>query len=138
MVIKWASQLQPKGLLLIEEVEYIHTENPVFSSYLKIVDVMLKAQSNNLYIGPTLRDVKDPTGLRRRLSRLRLLPVLNRRAAAMFLLNIQSWKLHPFVQANYPPSDIKRIQEGLEILAEKKGDETRIEWGLRQMVFEHR
>ncbi len=138
MLIEWASQLQLKGLLLIEEVEYIHTENPVFSSYLQIVDVMLKAQSNNLYIGPTLRDVKDPAGLRRRLSRLRLLPVSDRRAAAMFLLNIQSWKSHPFIQANYSPSDIKRIQEGLEILAQNRGDETRIEWGLRQMVFEHR
>ena len=51
IVARWATQLNPGGLLLIEEVETIRTTHPVFARYLQIVEAMLASQSNRLYAG---------------------------------------------------------------------------------------
>jgi SAM-dependent methyltransferase len=40
---RWATQLAPAGLLLVEEVETIDTTLPVFRRYLRIVDEVLAA-----------------------------------------------------------------------------------------------
>ncbi len=37
VVAKWATQLEDRGLLLLEETEAIHTAHPVFARYLRIV-----------------------------------------------------------------------------------------------------
>jgi trans-aconitate methyltransferase len=42
---RWGTQLNAKGLLLIEEVETISTSNRIFAAYLEIVDAMLKNQN---------------------------------------------------------------------------------------------
>jgi hypothetical protein len=62
-------------------------------------------------------------------------PVVTRRAAAMFYLNIQTWKHQPFIQTNYPADLIEDLQRELNTLASRSGDEIEIEWGLRQIVF---
>lgn len=136
MVLKWATQLRPKGLLLMEEVEWIHTENAVFATYLKIVEVMLEHQSNKLYVGPLLNNLEDSDNLRRRMSQTRRLPVLNDKAATMFFLNMQSWKNQPFIRKNYSTTMINQLEKDLKILTEKSSSETDIEWELRQLVFE--
>ena len=51
---RWATQLHDQGLLMLEEVEAIDTDNEVFRLYLEIVEAMLAEQSQNLYIGRDL------------------------------------------------------------------------------------
>jgi ubiquinone/menaquinone biosynthesis C-methylase UbiE len=136
VVTRWVAQLKPKGLLLMEEVEWISTKNDVFNTYLNIVEAMLEHQSNKLYVGPILDRLEDTEALKRRRSQVRHLPVLNHRAATMFFLNVQSWKHQPFIQRNYHPSTINRLEEILKALSEKSSSEVEIEWGLRQLVFE--
>ncbi len=138
VVAKWMNQLYPKGNLLIEEVEWINTQNPIFATYLNIVEALLKAQSNNLYVGPVLDEMAG-TGMdkfRRTSSKITRLKVSNDQAAKMFFLNFQSWKLSPFIQANYSSAVIKRIGEDLETLARQPQGEADIEWGLRQIILE--
>ncbi len=136
LIARWATQLRPEGLLLIEEVEWIRTSNFVFNSYIEIVEKMLEGQSNNLYIGPLLDGLEDTEAVKRRASSVRRLSVENRRAAAMFYLNLQHWRDTPFIRRNYSPEvidklgrDLKDIGNGLEGVSE-------IEWGLRQVVYE--
>jgi hypothetical protein len=65
------------------------------------------------------------------------LPVPTQKAAAMFYLNIQTWKHQPFVRASYSSSSIENLEKMMgNLSAEKK--EVEIEWSLRQMVFESR
>lgn len=132
----WASQLQPRGLLLIEETEWIHTGNVRFAEYLKIVEVMIEHQGANLYAGAILDRMEDVHRLERRISQVRRLPVSTAQAARMFSLNIRSWKQQRFVRANYAPSAIAQLEHELENLTMKSDTDEEIEWGLRQLVFE--
>jgi hypothetical protein len=74
----------------------------------------------------------------RRMSDVRRLRVANHRAAAMFVLNAQVWKTHPFVTTHYSPTEITALQEQLASLANTPSAASEIEWGMRQVVFERR
>ena len=84
----WGTQLNAQGLLLIEEVEYIDTANPVFNTYINIQRAMLAEQSNLLYIGPKLDEIADWVSLKRRSSEVRMVAVPANKAAAMFHMNL--------------------------------------------------
>ena len=103
---RWGTQLRPGGLLLVEEVEWIRTNNPPFCDYLAIVEAMLADQGNKLYVGPLIDGFEDSRRLRRRPGGVQEVRVSNRQAARMFLLNIQTWRHKPFIRgelflANY-------------------------------------
>jgi ubiquinone/menaquinone biosynthesis C-methylase UbiE len=132
----WVAQLEPRGLLLIEEVEWIHTQNEVFALYLSIVEAMLKDKSAALYVGQELDRLQDNNILERRISQVSRLRVSNDDAATMFYLNMQTWKHQPFVRSNYSSLSIAKLEDDLRILSMKKTGKSEIEWGLRQIVFE--
>ncbi len=136
VIKRWAAQLRPQGLLLLEEVEWIRTEYPLFRSYLDIVAAVLEQQANQLYIGPLLDKLRIDNGLQRRLSRVFHLPVSTAQAATMFSLNIQSWKSQPFVQKRYSASMIDQLERDLREVAETSTSEGEIEWGMRQLAYE--
>lgn len=72
---RWETQLRPKGLLLVEEVEWIQTEHPLLHRYLEIQAALLRQQANELYIGLRLQQYQVNDQLKRRLSRVYHLPV---------------------------------------------------------------
>jgi trans-aconitate 2-methyltransferase len=130
---RWATQLRPRGRLLVEETEWIETRVPAFARYIAIVDSMLADQGNELYVGRTLHGADDPEGLRRTESEVVRLAVANGRAAAMFHMNMQFWKQNPFVKDMAEIEDLERELAGMASGAEShKG----IQWGLRQMIYE--
>jgi len=132
----WGTQLRPQGLMLLEEVEWIQTEHPLFRLYLGIVAAMLEQQANQLYIGSLLDEQQISNGLRRRLSRVYHLPVSTAQAATMFYLNVHAWKNHPFVQEFYEADVIDKLECDLQELAETSTAEGEILWGMRQIVYE--
>ena len=137
-VEKWATQLRPRGLLLIEEVESIETDNAAFTAYLGIVEAMLRHNSQELYVGPLVDSLDDSHALKKRISRVTRLRVPNDRAATMFFLNMQSWKARPFVRKNYTQAAISALEADLRDLMQQPGGDSRIEWGLRQAAFERK
>ena len=136
MLHKWGTQLRPGGLLLVEEVEWIRTNNPLFCDYLATVEAMLADQGNELYVGPLIDGFEDSRRLRRRAGGVRMLRVSNRDAARMFLLNLRTWQHRSFIRDNYSPRTIANIEAELSALAETPGDDSRIEWGMRNLVLE--
>ena len=132
----WATQLCSHGLLLLEEVEWIQTEHPLFRVYLGIVAAMLEQQANQLYIGPLLDKMQPGTELQKRMSRVYHLPVSTAQAATLFYLNIQSWKSQPFIQQHYATGMINQLEHDLGILARNSTSEGEILWGMRQIVYE--
>jgi trans-aconitate 2-methyltransferase len=136
VIERWATQLRPQGLLLLEEVEWIQTERSLFRTYLDIVAAMLEHEANQLYIGPLLDKLQIGNGLRRRVSRVYDLPVSTVQAATLFYLNIQSWKNQPFIQGHYPVSMIEQLEHNLRELVETSTSEGEIEWGLRQLAYD--
>jgi trans-aconitate 2-methyltransferase len=138
VIERWATQLRSQGLLLVEEVEWIRTEHSLLRRYLEIQAALLRQQANELYIGPRLeqQQVNDGNRLRRRLSRVYHLPVSTRQAAIMFAMNLPSWKQHPFIQQQYG-TIIDQIERDLRELAKTPISGSEIEWGMRQLAYEH-
>jgi len=107
----------------------------VFATYIDVVEAMLAQQSNTLYVGPVLNDLRDTAHLKRQMSRVRPLPVSTQHAATMFYFNMQSWKHQPYIQEHYPTAAIDRLEEDLLDLTKQSGGSIEIEWGMRQMAF---
>jgi trans-aconitate 2-methyltransferase len=136
VILKWATQLNPRALLLMEETEDILTTNKAFIVYIGMVEALLKAQSRNLYVGPILDKMKMPDSLIKVKSMVKRLAVPTQKAALLFSLNIQTWKKEPIVLENYPSSFVEDLEESLKQMSMKDGAETDIEWNLRQIVLE--
>jgi trans-aconitate 2-methyltransferase len=136
VVTNWGTQLRPGGLLLMEETEWIEADNPAFATYLNIVEAMLEHQSNKLYVGPVLDSLECAEIVTKRMSRVYRFRVANKDAATMFFMNIRTWGNNPFVRTNYSAELIGELENNLHAITKTPGDESEIEWGLRQIVFE--
>jgi trans-aconitate 2-methyltransferase len=136
-VAKWATQLKPRGLLMVEEVEAIRTAHPVFSRYVRIVEAMLASQRNCLYAGPLVGAIGVSAGLAIVRSGVRAIPVRSCDAAKMFVLNMQAWKDGDFVRANYPAASIGELEAALGEIARDESASPEIEWDMRQTVFQN-
>jgi ubiquinone/menaquinone biosynthesis C-methylase UbiE len=133
---RWATQLQRRGRLLIQEVEWIHTNNATFTTYLEMQQATLATQAHRLYIGPVLHDMPDPDLLQRRVSQVQRAPVASAHVATMFGLNVRTWKSHAHVQTQYPAALLARLEDELQQLTDPARSDVEIVWGLRQLVYE--
>lgn len=136
LIAKWATQLTSDGRLLLEEVDSIHTEMPAFIEYLGIVEAMLTDGGHELYVGPRLDAMSDPTGLVRRSTCPVRAPVTNQIAAKMFSMNIQTWKHNAFVKESCSRESIERLERCLIEMASTATDDKDIQWQLRQIIYE--
>lgn len=135
VVRSWAGQLERGGRLLIEEVEAIRTDHPVFVSYLSIVATALRSQKKELYIGATLAALDPGHGLERASSTVRSLVVSDQNAARMFRLNLPTLRESPVVRDAEEPSRLDELQRDLDRIAYSATDDSRITWEMRQLAW---
>jgi len=135
IVARWASQLNPGGLMMIEEVEAIQTTHPVFARYLQIVEAMLASQANCLYVGALVGTLGSPGGLQPFFNETRTAPVRNSDAAGMFVLNMNAWKDTAFGRANYQRESILELETALARISAQESLSSEIVWEMRQVVF---
>jgi hypothetical protein len=133
---RWATQLNPGGLLMLEEVESIATNAPALERYLEILDQMLRSQSNRLYIGSELESAPVPRSLAKRKSRILEFPVFPAHAATMFAMNLRTWRDHPFVREHVEEREIERLERDLDALRTQARTSVGIVWKLRHLVFQ--
>ena len=136
VIAAWATQIRPKGRLLLEEVEWIDTNSALFTTYLEMVTALLADQSTNMYAGPEIHALDAPDLLRRRSSQVRRVPVQTSQAATMFFLNLQTCKRQPFIRQHYDAATLADMERALQAFIEAPSDDTEIEWGMRQLVYE--
>ena len=116
---RWLAQLRPGGLLVLEENEWIATEQPVFARYLELTAELLARRGHDLYVGRRLATAMPAP----RVSRVREVAAPTAAVATMFRLNLKSWG--PGL------NDLDRELAGLE-RSDARGE---ITWGLRQLVI---
>lgn len=58
----WLGRLAPNGLITLQEVESITTDEPVLNEYLALQRQMLDANANRLEIGPLIAEVARRCG----------------------------------------------------------------------------
>jgi hypothetical protein len=136
VIARWATELAPGGLLVVEEVESIATSSSVLERYLAILDQMLRSQSNQLYIGSELEGAPVPASLAKRKSRILDFPVSPADAAAMFAMNLRTWRDHRFVREHVEKREIERLERDLDSLRADPSAGVEIVWKLRQLVYQ--
>ncbi len=136
LVGTWGTQLVPGGRLLLEEVESVCTDTPVFSTYLTIAEAMLADGGHDLYIGPKLDEMVTPPGMVKQASTVAPVPLTTSGAGKLFLMNLRTWRHNTFVKTNCPALLIDELQHRLTDLADARTQDQTIEWRMRQIVFE--
>jgi SAM-dependent methyltransferase len=132
---KWLTQLEPQGLLLLEETESIHTSDRIFAHYLEIVEEMLAGHWNQLYAGHVVAGLNFRSEVKLVTNELTSVPVRNCDAARMFALNLQTLKENTFIRANYSPDSIVELEHALAEIARNESAASEIEWKLRQAAW---
>ena len=88
----WATQLAPGGLLLVDEVERIHTTEPALRGYLDTAAALLASRGHSLEIGGRLHRLPDPPGAGPAPDRVARLAPPAARAAELFAQNLAVWR----------------------------------------------
>jgi trans-aconitate 2-methyltransferase len=131
----FASQLAPRGRLLLDEVEWIRSDGAAFERYLAHVEAVLASQGQCLFVGPRLAALAERHA-QARSSRVRELAVDPRDAAGMFLLNWETLREHAAVSARTTASDRDALAGELAALRDGEAQAPPIRWGLSQVWFE--
>jgi len=121
---------------MLDEVESIATNSPALERYLEILDQMLRSQSNQLYIGSELEGAAVPPSLAKRKSAILDFPVFPADAAAMFALNLRTWRDHPFVREHVEEQEIERLERDLDAVRTHAPTGVGIVWKLRHLVYQ--
>lgn len=130
----WLERLAPGGVLLLEEVESIETEEPALARYLDLQREMLDANANRLEIGPRLDAELASHGELRSSEVVRFQPGAGI-AARMFGMNFGTWRDRREVVETHESEELDAIAKGLGRVATAPEDSAPITWGMRQIVL---
>jgi trans-aconitate 2-methyltransferase len=130
----WRERLAPGGVLLLEEVESIATDDRALIRYLDLQREMLDANENMLDIGPELdAGLRDHPALRSNTVATFTPPAAV--AARMFGMNFGVWRERPEVVKAHSPEELNAIAAGLGRVATAPEDVAPITWQMRQIVL---
>jgi trans-aconitate 2-methyltransferase len=133
-VSRWSTQLRPKGIILLEETDAIETSNRTFREYLSIVEAMLRSQSNRLYAGAVIEELRPPL-LQAVSSGVRRVEVSNADAARIFTLNLQAWRDTKLISPQHLSDAMSELRHELLAIADTTADVSEITWLMRQAAF---
>ena len=129
----WRGELRPGGRLLLDEVERIDSQDPVFVRYLELVRNMLRARGQELEIGPRL-DAATRSAPRAH-DELRELTLPAARAAEMFAPNLAEFRGRPEIREQASESELDALAAGLA--ARERGEVgLTVTWCMRQLAIE--
>lgn len=132
VVAAWLTQVRPGGVLLVEEVERIDTDQPVLARYLAIVTERLRRQGSEIVAGPALAALAPAgTEVRHHLASLR--PPLGD-TVELFGLNLMVLDADPVMDEVLPPRERSELAGQLAALRTDRRSGT-IEWTLRQTAM---
>jgi len=135
IVAGWMGALAPGGVLALDEVERIDTDDATLSRYLEILGALMEIRGSALAAGPIVDRFDGGPDGRKRTSETRVHRVSVAAAAELFALNFETWRHEPFVEDNYRARDLDNLAAALRELASRPGG-AEITWTMRQATFE--
>ena len=131
----WATQLAPGGLLLVEEVERIHTAQPALRRYLEVAGALLASRGHRLEVGTALHRLPDPLGLTRRHDQVADWAPPAPQAAELFAQNLAVWRDEAVSTGVATETELDRLAAALAEVEAGTAEGT-ISWELRQLAFQ--
>jgi hypothetical protein len=130
----WGGQLHRGGVLLVDDIETMHSDQPVLRRYLEIVNDLVRKSGGDPSIGATLARLGRIRGLEPSANSVVEIEVATSDAATMFRMNMQTWRTNPYIAERYGDWEISALAENLDALREsdQRGE---IGWRFRQMAF---
>jgi len=130
----WATQLTAGGLLVVDEIEWIETSNPVLEAHLRLVTALVATTGAVMCAGPLLGGLASTPGLSQRLRQVTELPVPTARAATMFSMNLAASGDRPVTLGLCEEAELRELRAGLDGLRDSpaRGE---ITWGLHQAAY---
>jgi trans-aconitate 2-methyltransferase len=88
MIGRWITQLVPGGVLLVDEIERIETDEPAFTEYRALAVEVVEHAGGRLIAGPELGAMPDPPGAERIADDVVTLGLSSADAATVFHMNL--------------------------------------------------
>jgi trans-aconitate 2-methyltransferase len=135
VVAAWMSQLELGGVLALDEVEWIRTDDHTLRRYLTMLAALFEARGSSLAAGPIADKFDGGSGGRKRTSVVRVHAVPIPRAAELFALNLGTWRDEPFVRDRHTRAYMDDLDAELRAIAGGSSRDT-VTWGMRHITFE--
>ena len=130
LIARWTTQLAPGGVLLLDEIEDIQSDEAAFIEYLSCAIGVVERAGGRLVAGPELAAISDPRGTERATDDVVSVDVAPSDAAAIFGMNLEVLVERGEVE---PQPALARALAGI---AANGG--APIEWRMRQIAFRRR
>jgi len=139
----WMTQLAPGGVLLLDEIESIDTDQPVLASYLGHARRLLTARGTTLHAGRLLNTALHDLAAHQATPPVEVefnateqLSPSVAAAAAMFGMNLDVWRVDPLFRDRQ--TELDRLAADLATLASAPPDAGFITWTLRRVAVRRR
>ena len=137
LVDRWVQALAPGGLLILDELEDIETDVPVFRRYLDINAGLVASQGADMWVGSALRAAFHGAGVV--LSEADRLDVPNRTAASWFHPNTRTvWTREPYVLERVDAHERETISRSLAHIRDEDECRGHAVWVMRRMILQQR
>jgi SAM-dependent methyltransferase len=111
-IAAWRSRLSPAGVVVLDEVEHIDSDDSTFRRYEEIVGAMVASRGAAVSAGPAISAALHGDAALRHddVVQYRVAPD---DAAAMFAMNLATWRHDPWVQANVTHDELDALATAL-------------------------
>lgn len=133
----WATQLCAGGTLVVDEIEWIRTEQPILAAHLELVTALVAATGARMCAGPLLWALANTPELDRLLTEVVEVRVPTALAAEMFAISLATWGDQAVVQHLCTEGHRRRLARGLTRLSTST-EIGEITWGLHQAAYRRR
>ncbi len=127
VIARWTTQLAPGGVLLLDEIEEIRSDEPAFAAYLPLAIRVVERAGGRLVVGSELASMPDPRGTDRVADDVVRLDLSASDAATIFGMNLRVLIERGEVE---PQPGLER---SLADVVERGG--APIAWRMRQIAF---
>ena len=131
---QWFSQLNPEGILIIEEFEKVETSYPFINDYIKVNSELIASQGACLHVGKAIKNIHFPGTI---LENSEHEFQVNDFTVGCWLYpnTISIWKNSEFIKNRYDMAFLKNISSKLKKLIESKSREIHTYWFLRKIAI---
>lgn len=137
VVNRWTTQLTAHGRLVVDELEGVETELPVFQEYLAVNEGLVSSQGASLYVGGLLADGGYDAEVV--CNECVEIPVPNHTVATWFLTNtLTVWEEEPYVLEKVAPDRRREISREIRRIKEADDRSVANTWKMRRIVLQRR